>query len=75
MLRYRALRLIMRRALSSERGFLGWMYGGFGFVGSVVLGDHGSRCTWLRIMGLSFFFGNNGVENRNEDFKHSICSV
>lgn len=82
-LRYLALPLIMRRAFSSESGFLGFLDLGFGLLKFPSLRDHGSRETAQEMvvalgfdLGVLFWdFGNGelkGVVQINEDFRDSM---
>lgn len=73
--------LIIRRALSSESGFLGFLDFGFGLVGSPSLRVQGSGVTEERIwfLGLDGFEGKRvlwngrkGVLVRKEDLRESI---
>lgn len=71
----------MRRALSSDSGFLGFLDLGLGLLGSLPsLRDQGSGVTeeWMVILG--FVEGGCGegrsglIERRKEDFRESISS-
>lgn len=81
-LKYLALPFIMRRALSSESGFLGFLDLGFGLLGSPSLRDHGSGLTddLTRILNFVDGFEGNGFDRygktrllqRKDDFSDSI---
>lgn len=81
--KYWALAFIIRRALSSESGFLGRFDLGFGLLTFLLLPSlsvHGSGVTEQETMvcfGLGLLVGLcdgdfNGVEQRNEDCRASI---